>query len=451
MNIINRVLLACFWALLIFSFNAQAATTFLPDYGDGKIKFPIHIDEQLCSTAVTETGEKKFHHSDTDPQCSNNQVYDEYCNFGEKGKEWITKCHCPNDWKNCVSPEIGKGKACTSDDGKIFYESCCNPACEKGGSVINCSTGIEVATTTYSNGCGDTCSICRLKSICNTSCNDDETSIPMGGTDDDTGLPCVECIIKDVCPITTCGFKEKKTEEGWTCLACTATNADCTTTSGYNCTYTKPDPEEPEICTPTTCGYREKKTEEGWTCSACTATKADCTTTSGYNCTYKEPEPDVPPCTSCWCDPAYCEPEPAPKPEPEPKPETCTPTKCDYTEKKTGEGWTCSPCTATNADCTTKAGYNCKFTACDKSFKLTVCPNHGQCTMCGGKYRLNGCDAPYTFTGSMCASGGGDGIEGQGVECLPNEVAWCKRNGYTKACDSETPKQIPCPCGWGCK
>lgn len=188
-------------AIFIFSFPANAAVTFLPDYGEGKFTFDnINQDKQLCSRSMKD-GQREFHHeTKSEPKCRNNQIYDYHCLHGTDGVNWISKCHCPNSWVQCFSPEVGRGAGCIDDkDSKTYYSSCCNPSCSSGGSTSGCS-GSEVVDGSYTNGCGDTCYTCRIKNTCNTSCYGDEDTIPTGGTNDDNGQSCVRCEPKVVTP-----------------------------------------------------------------------------------------------------------------------------------------------------------------------------------------------------------------------------------------------------------
>lgn len=406
--------------LLINSIPANAAVTFLPDYEEGKFKFEdgINQDDQLCHRAKDDSGNALYHHAPgAEPKCPGNQVYDNHCPHGDNGKDWITKCHCPNGWVQCSSPMVGKGAQCTESSGSRFYASCCNPSCRYGGSTSGCY-GSEVVDSSYENDCNETCYTCRIKNTCTTSCYSDEISSPSGGTNDDNGQPCVQCDPKpapeepvtpeptpddpvipgpdDPCSGVSCSNGEKC--QNGSCV-CPAGQCCPSCGKGYACksgTCQELPPDDP--CASVTCSDGKQCKDGSCVCPAgkccpdCSGSQVcDKGSCRDKTCAEKNLKDCGGRCASC-CSNSDC---PSGK---ECTNGSCTTPVCKYEDKCSGytlssdsscpcHGRSCSNCGITKYMCLPKCKlpYICDFTSADcyiRPYKMLMQRDNPHCGKC---------------------------------------------------------------------
>ncbi len=132
-------------------FNADARTTFLPDWQGGDIGVrnldeDASYDENMCRRAGI------YHKASG---CSAPKIFDEYCPFDA---DWISECYCPSIFsEDCVAPYKGDvrktdNEGYSSCDG--LWIECCDTTCPSGTSVDN-TPGCDGSAGT--NACGETC------------------------------------------------------------------------------------------------------------------------------------------------------------------------------------------------------------------------------------------------------------------------------------------------------
>ena len=115
--------------LIVYTSNAFAGTTFLPDWQQADLEFKR--DEPLCTTAVDSNGNKLYHKADG---CPAPKIFDEYCAHDDR---YISECYCPTYYQyDCTFPYRGDERVrehgYASCDG--LFIACCDTRCPSGTS-----------------------------------------------------------------------------------------------------------------------------------------------------------------------------------------------------------------------------------------------------------------------------------------------------------------------------
>ena len=207
--------------------------------------------------------------------CPTLQVPNRRCPYDSN---YYDKCVCQSGLVSCPSPQIGVGSSC---GGK--YQSCCTPLSDE----TNCQYG----TTTGSDGCGGTRTVCKA---CTPLTN--ETNCRYGYVLGSDGCGGTRNVCKDCTPIsnqTNCQYGTKTVDNGCggTATICNDCNNSCP--SGYSLT-------NPGGC------YDTTKTQCGNTCYK---SKSCCGSAYKYTCTGSNQTPSGDSCEGkykeCTCPAGY--------------------------------------------------------------------------------------------------------------------------------------------------
>ena len=167
---------------------------------------------------------------------------------------YYDKCVCQSDLVSCPSPKVGVGTSC---DGK--YQSCCTPLSDE--------SGCQYGTTTSSDGCGGTRTVCKA---CTPLSN--ETNCQYGTTSGSDGCGGTRTVCKACTPLTNetnCRYGYVLGSDGCggtrnVCKSCTplSDETNCqygTTTASDGCGGTRTVCKGAPECTPlpdeTNCQY----------------------------------------------------------------------------------------------------------------------------------------------------------------------------------------------------
>ena len=255
---------------------------------------------------------------------------------------YYDKCVCQSDLVSCPSPKVGVGTSC---DGK--YQSCCTPLSDE--------SGCQYGTTTSSDGCGGTRTVCKA---CTPLTN--ETNCRYGYVLGSDGCGGTRNVCKNCTPLTNetnCRYGYVLGSDG-----CGGTRNVC-----KDCT---------PISNQTNCQYGTQTVDNG--CGGTATICKDCTPLSDEtNCQYGTTTGS----NGCGGTRTVCK--------------DCTPlsdeTNCQYGTTTGSNG-----CGGTRTVCN-----------CPSYYKYTCTGNHEQPLgeSCGNKYQLCGCDdKEYKFNGQICCN-----------------------------------------------
>ena len=191
---------------------------------------------------------------------------------------YYDKCVCSSSLVSCPSPKVGVGSSC---DGK--YQSCCTPLSDE----TNCQYG----TTTGSDGCGGTRTVCKA---CTPLTN--ETNCRYGYVLGSDGCGGTRNVCKDCTPIsnqTNCKYGTQTVDNGCGGTATICKDCDNSCPSGYSLT-------NPGGC------YDSSKNGCGNTCYK---SKSCCDSAYKYTCTGSNQTPSGDSCEGkykeCTCPAGY--------------------------------------------------------------------------------------------------------------------------------------------------
>ncbi len=206
--------------------------------GGGEIPDDHGTPEELCEdVGYSLTGD-----------CPALQTPHEKCPYDSS---YYDKCVCQSDLVSCPSPKVGVGTSC---DGK--YQSCCTPLSDE--------SGCQYGTTTSSDGCGGTRTVCKActpltnetncrygyvlgsdgcggtRNVCkNCTPLSNETNCQYGTTTEDDGCGGTRTVCKDCTPLsneTNCQYGTTTEDDG--CGGTRTVCKDCTPLSNEtNCQY----------------------------------------------------------------------------------------------------------------------------------------------------------------------------------------------------------------------
>ncbi|MDY4842370.1 MAG: hypothetical protein SO314_08420 [Alphaproteobacteria bacterium] len=276
---------------------------------------------------------------------------------------------------------------------KIFDKTC--PHSDDWITECYCPASYNQICTSPYRGVGLICDG-KYESCCDTRCSEGSQS------------SCSYPYVLDHTSSTGCGE---------TCYVCRYGN-DCNTScsAGEEASYSG--------------GYNDFNGQACVTCSTPPPPCTECWCDSSY--CEPDPEPDTPSCTECWCDSSYC------KPDPEPDTPSCT-SSCSsygyYSSKPSGK--TCST--------TTVCGNRCYYDCTDTTPTEPSTPTMPSCTdTCSSKgYKSSQPSGQTCSTTTVCGTT-------CYKDCKPSCTDTCSSKGYKSSQPSGQTCSTTTVCGTTC-